>query len=221
MTSRRGLLHNFILKSTPILVTLSAPPPTAAFENRISNQYDDRPKQRGSMPSDLGIIIRKDMVGEPYLGLKPCGAAPNCFVTTDPDFESDPEHFIPAWKWSSSIKTFHEALDELEKVIMSYPPGQENIDGGGFKIQTRKPDYLYVQFESLKNGFMDDVEFAYLEGMDGSIQVRSSSRLGYLDFGVNAKRLNWIAEALRQRGWEAEGVDYKTHPEYVYQNRLS
>jgi uncharacterized protein (DUF1499 family) len=219
MISRRGLLQNVILQTTPLLATMTYP--AVAFENRISNQYDDRPKQRGSMPSDLGIRMRKDMVGEPYLGLKPCGTAPNCFVSTDPDSDIDPEHYIPAWKWPSSIKSFVEAIDDIEKLVLSYPPGQQNIDGGGFKIMTRKPDYLYVHFESLKNGFIDDVEFAYLENADGSIQIRSSSRLGYLDFGVNAKRLNWIADALRQRGWDAEGVSYKTHPEYVYQNRLS
>ena len=114
MTSRRGLLQNLILKTTtPILATMvSSPAVVVAFENRISNQYDDRPKQRGSMTSDLGIRMRKDMVGEPYLGLKPCGAAPNCFVSTDPDSESDdPEHYIPAWKWSSSIKSSNEAID--------------------------------------------------------------------------------------------------------------
>ena len=34
-------------------------------------------------------------------------------------------------------------------------------------------------------------------------------RVGYLDFGVNAKRLNYLAKALREKGWNAEGVDLK------------
>ena len=190
-----------------------------AFDNRISDQYMDRPKQRGSMANDLGVRQRKDDLGESYFGLKPCGAAPNCFCSTDPNKEYDLEHYIPAWKWPTSVATVEDAFVELEATISKYTPGQGNIDGGGFKIMTSKPGYIYVQFESLKNGFIDDVEFATVPGMDG-IQVRSSSRLGYLDFGVNAKRLNFIARALQDKGWDAKGVDLKTHPDYVSQNRL-
>jgi uncharacterized protein (DUF1499 family) len=165
------------------------------------------------MPPDLGVSKRKDLAGEEYLGLKPCGAAPNCFCSTDHD---DEEHSIPAWKWPSSL-TQEEAFIKLMNIVQEYQPGQGNVDGGGFKLVTSKPNYLYVQFESLKNGFIDDVEFAIL---DNAVHVRSSSRLGYLDYGVNAKRLNYIASALRNQGWEAEGVDFTTHQGYVLENRL-
>lgn len=212
--SRRNAIQS-LATSFVLLRTSDA----AAFSNRISNQYDDRPKQRGSMARDLGVGTRKDMVGEPYIGLKPCGAAPNCFCSTDPDKDDDPEHYIPAWKWPKSVASMEDAFLQLESTLSEYQPGQGNIDGGGFAIITSKPGYLYAQFESLKNGFVDDVEFASVKGMDG-VQVRSSSRLGYLDFGVNAKRLNYIADALRKKGWDAEGVDFKTHPEYASQNRL-
>ena len=37
---------------------------------------------------------------------------------------------------------------------------QQEVDGGGFKIFADTPDYLFVQFESVKSGFIDDVEFA-------------------------------------------------------------
>ena len=45
-----------------------------AFPNKISDKYDSRPKQRGALPKGLGVGTRKDMAGEEYLGLKPCGA---------------------------------------------------------------------------------------------------------------------------------------------------
>ena len=45
-----------------------------AFPNRISTKYDDRPKQRGAVPKGLGVGMRKDMAGDEYTGLKPCGA---------------------------------------------------------------------------------------------------------------------------------------------------
>ena len=44
--------------------------------------------------------------------------------------------------------------------------------------------------------------------------MRSSSRVGSTDFGVNAKRLNYIAAALRQDGWTIDEITPKTHPDY-------
>merc|ERR1719437_122673 len=49
-------------------------------------------------PKDLGISKRMDISGDEYQGLKHCGAAPNCFVSTD-SAEDDPDHSIPSWKW--------------------------------------------------------------------------------------------------------------------------
>jgi hypothetical protein len=41
---------------------------------------------------------------------------------------------------------------------------------------------MYVQFESLKNGFIDDFELALVDNDKdkNAVQVRSSSRLGYV-----------------------------------------
>ena len=76
--------------------------------------------------------------------------------------------------------------------MKAYEPGQSNIDGGGFDIVTFDPKagYMYVQFESLKNGFIDDLELALVDDdMDkNAVQVRSSSRLGYVSpFFVHSK----------------------------------
>lgn len=103
---------------------------------------------------------------------------------------------------------------------MAYEPGQGNIDGGGFEFQQSDVEngYIYVQFEQLKGGYIDDMEFAYISSASDEVQVRSSSRVGYLDYGVNSKRLNYIAKALRAKGWSAEGVDFTTHEDYLNQN---
>ena len=211
----------------------SQPPPAAyAFDNKISNKYDDRPKQRGGKPKDLGVKTRKDMVGEEYVGLKNCGGAPNCFCSTD-NIEDDPDHNIPAWIWPTELGGSNtedgkeKAFGQLADVVAAYEPGQNNVDGGGFKIieNDAKKGYMYIQFESLKNGYIDDVEFAFVatgtdEDRPAAVQVRSSSRLGYLDYGVNAKRLNYIADKLRQKGWDAKGVDYDKHSNYAILNGL-
>ena len=71
---------------------------------------------------------------------------------------------------------------------------------------------------SLKNGYVDDLEFAMINKDDNVVQIRSASRLGYLDFGVNAKRINYFAKALREKGWDAPGVLLETHKGYAEEN---
>lgn len=159
------------------------------------------------------------MTGEEYVGLHECGPAPNCFCSTD-SIDDDPDHNIPSWKWPSTLSSKEEAFQQLYDVVQAYKPGQSDIDGGGFEIVTYDPKagYLYAQFESLKNGYIDDVEFAIIK--NGSVEVRSKSRLGYLDFGVNALRLNFIAKGLREKGWEAPGVELATHKGYAEENQV-
>mmetsp|Transcript_24414 Transcript_24414/g.57279 ORF Transcript_24414/g.57279 Transcript_24414/m.57279 type:complete len:249 (-) Transcript_24414:59-805(-) len=220
--SRREAFASVLAGSVAIpAILVAAPDEAGAFANKISDKYADKPKRRGPKPKDLGVAKRVDMGGDEYMGLKNCGPAPNCFCSTDnPDDE--PEHVIPAWSWPKGYDQ-EKAFAELEQVISAYKPGQGNIDGGGFEIQKvdAKSGYIYAQFEALKNGYIDDLELAVVPGKEG-VQVRSSSRVGYLDFGVNAKRLNYLAKALREKGWNAEGVDLKTtHVDYATQNGLA
>ena len=215
-TSRRKILQQ---SASTILSTFLINKSVNAFPNKISDKYDDRPKRRGPQPKDLYIGTRKDMFGEPYTGLKQCGPAPNCFSSTDL-IDEDPEHVIPSWKWPKSINTKKDAFEQLELVIQKYKPGQANIDGGGFQIvqSDLNKGYIYVQFESLKNGYIDDFELVYMDDKENEVQVRSSSRVGYLDFGVNMKRINYIAKQMRELGWDAEGVNPDTHRDYIAQN---
>ena len=105
-------------------------------------------------------------------------------------------------------------------MIKSYQPGQGGIDGGGFEIDkaTNGQGYFYVRYESLKNGYIDDVELALSDQQPYVLRVRSSSRVGFLDFNVNEKRLNRLAADLRARGWTAPEITAKTHPDYFAQN---
>ena len=68
-----------------------------------------------------------------------------------------------------------------------------------------------AQYEALKKGYIDDVEFHL---RDGLVQVRSSSRVGQTDFGVNAIRLNYISAQLRKEGWTADEITEKSFPDY-------
>jgi uncharacterized protein (DUF1499 family) len=61
-------------------------------------------------------------------------------------------------------------------------------------LVTQGPDYIYAQCTTVLLKFTDDVEF-WLDKANNVIQVRSSSRLGRKDFGVNRARI----EAIRAR----------------------
>lgn len=221
-TRRQALLTGF--SSAVVFGWISPQDAANAFPNKISTKYDDRPKRKGPQPKDLGLATRTTLEGDEYTGLKQCGAAPNCFSSTV-SVEEDPERSIPAWTWPKALGDDKaKAFQELKEVIEAYTPGQNGVDGGGFEIQTfdATKGYLYVQFQALKNGYIDDVEFAVVNDqlLDRAVQVRSSSRVGYLDFGVNAKRLNFIANALRAKGWDAQGVNFDTHRGYALENNI-
>ena len=61
------------------------------------------------------------------------------------------------------------------------------------RIVQSTDDYVHVEFRSAVFGFVDDVEFYF--SPPGTLQVRSASRTGYYDFGVNRERV----ETLRVR----------------------
>ena len=63
----------------------------------------------------------------------------------------------------------------------------------GATVIEEKPNYLYAEFRTKLLGFVDDVEF--LLG-DGVIHVRSASRLGRRDFGVNRRRIESLRKIL-------------------------
>eukprot|EP00930_Biecheleria_cincta_P057799 TRINITY_DN43675_c0_g1_i1.p1 TRINITY_DN43675_c0_g1~~TRINITY_DN43675_c0_g1_i1.p1 ORF type:complete len:256 (+),score=40.29 TRINITY_DN43675_c0_g1_i1:49-816(+) len=187
------------------------PLPVFAFENRVREVQSQ--KNPGEKPKGVGTGT----------GIISCGQAPNCFSSAK---GTDEEHFLAPWRFANSGMA--GAVSDLEKVIRAYPPGQQDIDGGGFdiKVVNASTGYIYVQFESLRKGYIDDVEFAIrLDSNDakaGEVLVRSSSRLGYLDFRVNAKRLNKIAAdlvALSADRWTAPLITSDSYPRYFKENR--
>ena len=133
---------------------------------------------RGSLPRALALCLR-------WHGRCRCGPAEGALST-----------FL-----QKTAETLCSASRILAEALKDYPPGQQEIDGGGFEIKKMdlEKGYIYVQFESLKRGYIDDVEFLVkpTDKESGQVLVRSASRLGYLDLGVNAKRLNRLSQALR------------------------
>ena len=61
----------------------------------------------------------------------------------------------------------------------------------GAEVVKSEPDYLYAQYTTRLMKYVDDVEFWY-DPAKQVVQVRSASRLGSRDFGVNRARVDAI-----------------------------
>jgi uncharacterized protein (DUF1499 family) len=107
--------------------------------------------------------------------LAPCPASPNCVSSQ----AADADHRIApiAYKGEAAV-----ALAQLARVIAE----QE-----GAAIVARHDGYLYATFQTPLMGFVDDVEFV-VDAARRMIDVRSASRLGHRDFGVNRKRIEML-----------------------------
>jgi uncharacterized protein (DUF1499 family) len=68
----------------------------------------------------------------------------------------------------------------------------------GAAVVKSEPGYLYAQYTSKWLRFVDDVEF-WFDPLAGGIQVRSASRVGRSDLGVNRKRIEEVRAALAAR----------------------
>jgi uncharacterized protein (DUF1499 family) len=72
----------------------------------------------------------------------------------------------------------------------------EGMDGA--KVVRSEPDYLYAQYTTKLMKYVDDVEF-WFDPAAKVIQVRSASRVGRGDLGVNRKRIEAVRAALEAR----------------------
>ena len=125
----------------------------------------------GTRPSNLGVNNGK---------LADCPNTPNC-VSSQAD-TSDAEHYIQPIACSTSAS---DAIAKLQSIIES----MERTE-----IITATDTYLYAEFTSALMGYVDDVEF-YADTTNSVIHVRSASRLGRSDLGVNRKRIEAIRSA--------------------------
>ena len=66
----------------------------------------------------------------------------------------------------------------------------------GTTIIEETDNYFYAEFKSKLMGYVDDVEF-YRDEANNAVQVRSASRLGKSDLGVNRKRVEEIRSKLK------------------------
>ena len=108
--------------------------------------------------------------------LADCPKTPNCVSSQT----ADEDHFIEPFTYQGNKR---EAFLRLKQIIAS----EERT-----KIITEKENYLHVEFTTAIMRFVDDVEFYFPD--EPLIHVRSASRVGYSDLGVNRRRVERLRE---------------------------
>jgi len=124
-----------------------------------------------------GMSVLASAAGPGEGDLPPCPSSPNCVSSRDPD----PDRRVDPIPFRG---TAAEAREAIETVVRSFPRALIVATSGGI---------VRVEFRS-RLGFVDDVEFRINETA-GVIHVRSASRTGYWDLGVNRRRVESIREA--------------------------
>jgi len=124
------------------------------------------------------LLGKKSQKGSP-IGLvdgklAPCSGKPNC-VNSE---EGTPSKFKTNFLKTNSLDTVKTAIENL-----------------GGEITGSQEGYLSAEFTSGVFKFVDDVE-ARLDG--DHVQIRSASRVGYSDRGVNRSRVEDIRSALNE-----------------------
>lgn len=122
----------------------------------------------GSTPPGLGAVDGR---------LAECPARPNCVSSQ----ARDDAHRISPLEF---VGEGSQAMARLARVIAADP---------GARIVEQRPDYIHATFQTPVMGFVDDVEFLL---QVRTIDVRSASRLGYSDLGVNRNRIEALRKSL-------------------------
>ncbi|WP_333877749.1 DUF1499 domain-containing protein [Methylobacter sp.] len=115
--------------------------------------------------------------------LPPCPSSPNC--VSSQAAATDADHFITPFKITGNVEA---AWAALKKALLSQ---------SRTVITNETGDTLHAQATSLVFRFVDDID-TILDAEAKLIQIRSASRVGYSDFGVNRKRVELLRSQLQQ-----------------------
>ncbi len=121
----------------------------------------------GQRPKNLGIHNGR---------LTDCPSKPNCVSSQ----AVDEKHALTPFRYQGKKKV---AFEQLKKIILSFKR---------ITIVAENDNYFHIEYKSKIMGFVDDLEFFFPE--EKIIHVRSASRIGYSDLGVNRKRVEHLRE---------------------------
>lgn len=128
----------------------------------------------GKPPASLGVHDGR---------LAPCGKKPNCVSSqSEAEIKGEGPHHVHPFTFAGDPEV---ALQRLARVLRAQPR---------ITVVTQTDRYLHAECATALMGFVDDLEF-YLMPDERLIHVRSASRLGYSDWGVNRARVEALREA--------------------------
>jgi uncharacterized protein (DUF1499 family) len=132
-----------------------------------------------------GLIIVLSMnsrvTAEPKI-LAPCPESPNCVSS----LAGDRTHYIEPLVLQGDPQADWERL----RVVIAAQPRTT--------ITEESANYLHVEVRSLVFRFVDDLELLRIPD-EQLVHVRSASRTGYSDLGVNRRRVERIRRLLSER----------------------
>ena len=128
---------------------------------------------QGKAPADLGVRDGR---------LKPPSRTPNSVSTQAELYPDNPAHDYAKIAPLPARGDAAATMAKLRGIIETMP---------GAKVITSEPDYLYVQFTTRLMRYVDDAEF-WFDPKTQTVQLRSASRVGGKDYGVNRGRIEEI-----------------------------
>lgn len=128
-------------------------------------------------------------MGQKKLGLEnekffPCSGKPNCVSSMSST--SDKQHYVAPLIIE---KTKKDILAFIIEHLKKWPRTQ---------LVKKTEKYLHFEIQSALFGFVDDLEIFWPKGSQ-YLHLKSSSRVGYSDFGVNRKRVEQLKKELLLR----------------------
>ena len=127
----------------------------------------------------LSMSTKKPELGIVNNHLLPCPESPNCVST---EAGTDRAHFVEPI-------AFTQLPEDVEQLLLGV------LTGMGGHVVEQKQDYIHAEFTSRIFRFVDDVEIR-IDEKHKAVHIRSASRVGYSDFGVNTKRVQQIKRRL-------------------------
>lgn len=119
--------------------------------------------------------------------LQKCPDRPNCINS---EYLDDAAHYLPPLEIPALSKA--QVLAAAKKIII-------RMDGKiTFEQATDKDNYLAATFTSSLFRFVDDFELR-LDHTTQKLHIRSASRSGYSDFGVNKRRVETFSKQFKEQ----------------------
>jgi uncharacterized protein (DUF1499 family) len=130
----------------------------------------------GARPSQFGLTGGR---------LAACPDSANCVSSQS----ADPRHAIDPLRYEGTA-------EKARKILIEAVSGMKRA-----RIVVADERHLHAEFTSAFFRFVDDVDFLFDEGAK-VIHVRSASRVGYSDLGVNRRRVEKIRSRFDALGQE-------------------